>query len=67
MRWVVDTYNEEPPKSALRRGLTYTINQYQALWKFLEDGRLPLDNNDCERELRAVAVGRKNYLFTCAT
>jgi transposase len=63
MRWVVDTYNEEPPKSALRRGLTYTLNQYQALRKFLEDGRLPLDNNDCERELRAVAVGRKNYLF----
>ncbi len=63
MRWVVDTYNEEPPKSALRRGLTYTINQYQALRKFLEDGRLPLDNNDCERELRTVAVGRKNYLF----
>lgn len=63
MRWVVDTYNEEPPKSALRRGLTYAINQYQALRQFLEDGRLPLDNNDCERELRAVAVGRKNYLF----
>lgn len=63
MRWVVDTYNEEPPKSGLRRALTYTINQYQALRKFLEDGRLPLDNNDCERELRTVAVGRKNYLF----
>ena len=31
--------------------------------RFLEDGALEIDNNACERALRQVAVGRKNYLF----
>lgn len=31
--------------------------------RFLEDGRIEIDNNSAERALRAVAVGRKNYLF----
>lgn len=62
-RWVAKTYNEEPPKSGLARALIYAINQSKALMRFLEDGRLPLDNNACEREIRSVAIGRKNYLF----
>ena len=37
--------------------------QWNALRTFLEDGRLSLDNNPAERALRAVAVGRKNWLF----
>lgn len=39
------------------------INQWQALSRFLEDRSLPLDNTRCERALRGVAIGRKNYLF----
>jgi transposase len=64
MRWVHETYENEPPKSSLRKGLTYIITQHTALRRFLEDGRLPPDNNDCERELRQIAIGRKNYLFS---
>ena len=43
--------------------LTYARNQRAALRRFLEDGRLPLDNNISERALRREVVGRKNWLF----
>jgi hypothetical protein len=39
------------------------VRQADALRRFLEDGRLPLTNNQSERELRRVAVGRKAWLF----
>jgi hypothetical protein len=39
------------------------IKQWAPLTRFLEDGRLSLDNNVCERQLRDIALGRKNYLF----
>ena len=62
-KWVADTYNAEPPKSALAKACQYAINRWQPLRRFLEDGRLPLDNTASERALRQVAVGRANYLF----
>lgn len=51
------------PKSPLGKGLIYLTNQRQALERFLEDGRLPIDNMVVEREMRPVALGRKNWLF----
>jgi hypothetical protein len=44
-------------------GVRYARNQRTGLIRFLSDGRLPLDNNISERELRRQAVGRKNWLF----
>jgi hypothetical protein len=44
-------------------GVRYARNQRVGLARFLEDGRLPLDNNISERNLRRQAVGRKNWLF----
>ena len=41
----------------------YAIRQSDALRRFLDDGRLRLDNNASERALRAIAVGRKAWLF----
>jgi transposase len=52
------------PKSALGDALGYVRNQWHALVRFVDDGRLAIDNNAAERALRAVAVGRKNWLFT---
>lgn len=51
------------PKSAMGEAVRYALNHRVALCRFLEDGRLPIDNNDTERALRAVAIGRRNYLF----
>ena len=50
-------------ESPLAKALGYALNQRVALMRFLEDGRLPLHNNDSERELRREAIGRKNWLF----
>ena len=52
------------PKSALGDALGYVQNQWLALNRFADDGRLAIDNNAAERALRGVAVGRKNWLFT---
>ena len=50
-------------RGLLRSALGYARNHEDALKRFLEDGRLKLDNNASERALRKIAVGRKNWLF----
>jgi transposase len=47
----------------LRTALEYAHNQRQALTCFFDDGRLVLSNNGAERALKAVAIGRKAWLF----
>jgi transposase len=51
------------PKSALGKAVSYARNQWQALRRYTEDGRLSIDNNVSERTLRHQAIGRKNWLF----
>jgi transposase len=51
------------PKSPLGEALRYLGNQWQALQRYLEDGRLRIDNNGAENQLRIIAVGRRNWLF----
>ena len=51
------------PKSPIGAAVTYATNQWTALCRFVEDGRLAIDNNRSERALRGIAVGRKNWLF----
>jgi transposase len=50
-------------RGLLRSALVYVTNQETALRRFLDDGRLKMDNNASERALRRVAIGRKNWLF----
>lgn len=49
--------------SPIYDGVRYARNQREGLSRFLTDGRLPLDNNISERQLRRQAVGRKNWIF----
>ena len=51
------------PKSPMGKAIGYALNQWTALNRYLDDGRLAIDNNAAERALRPVAVGRKNWLF----
>lgn len=62
-RWIVKTAANEPPESVLHKACAYSVNHWQALTRFLVDGRLALDNNFCELQIRSLAVGRKNFLF----
>jgi transposase len=51
------------PKSTWGKAVTYARNQWEALRRYTEDGRLTIDNNVSERTLRHQAIGRKNWLF----
>ncbi len=51
------------PASKLAGAFNYIRNHWEALNVFVADGRLPIDNNQSERLMRRVAVGRKNWLF----
>ncbi|OHB80895.1 MAG: hypothetical protein A2W31_02585 [Planctomycetes bacterium RBG_16_64_10] len=51
------------PKSRFGKALGYLRNHWSAFQVYLQDGRIPIDNNDVERDLRRIAVGRNNWLF----
>lgn len=49
------------PQSRLRKAIHYLQTLWPGLVRFVHDGRLPLDNNALERDLRGVVIGRKNH------
>ena len=51
------------PKNPVAQAIGYARNQWTALTRYVNDGRLSIDNNIAERALRMAAVGRKNWLF----
>jgi len=51
------------PKSPIGKAVTYLLNQWDALLRYLDDPILEIDNNLSERTLRMVVLGRVNYLF----
>lgn len=51
------------PQSPLGKAIAYTLNEWQPLNRFLEDGRWEIDNNLTENAIRPSAVGKKNWLF----
>lgn len=51
------------PKHPMAAAIGYTLNQWEPLTAFLSDGAIPLDNNASEREMKRVALLRKNALF----
>src|SRR5580704_19628 len=61
--WLLRQKPRHPPKSPIATAIRYALNQWRELGRFLDDARVPLDNNASERSLRRVALGRKNYLF----
>jgi transposase len=52
-----------PEGSATAKALDYSLNRWPALTRYLEDARLPIDNNHDEQQIRPWATGRKNWLF----
>jgi transposase len=61
--WLDAQLARHPPKSPLAAAIRYTLGEWDELGVFLDDVRVPLDNNASERALRRIALGRKNYLF----
>lgn len=62
-RWLNAQRQRVPDGSATAKALDYSLNRWEALTRYLEDPRLPIDNNHDEQQIRPWATGRKNWLF----
>jgi transposase len=62
-QWLAEQRAAVLPKSPMGQAISYALSNGEALTRYTEAGFLAIDNNVSERTLRAVAVGRKNWLF----
>ncbi|MGA8345070.1 MAG: IS66 family transposase [Candidatus Sulfotelmatobacter sp.] len=62
-QWLEETLGKLSRKSDTALAVRYALGRWEALIRYCDDGRLEIDNNAAERSLRAVVLGRKNYLF----
>ena len=52
------------PKSGLGEAIGYALRNWTALTRYLEDGRLEIDNNGAERGIKPLVIGRKNWMHS---
>lgn len=62
--WLDDIAPKVLPDSKLGDAVSYTLNQWEYLTRYTEDGSMPIDNNLLERDIRIFATGRKSWLFS---
>jgi transposase len=62
-RWLEQALTQLTPKSETAAAIHYALALWDPLARYLDDGRIELDNMIAERALRSVAIGRRNYLF----
>jgi len=62
-KWLKGELKKVVPKSPMAKAINYTLNNWKALRRYRKDGRLDIDNNEAERQIRRIAVGRKNWMF----
>ncbi len=62
--WLEESLPQVPPQSATGKALHYLHNEWTKLIRYLNDGRLEIDNNRAENAIRPFVIGRKNWLFS---
>lgn len=62
--WLDEIAPKVLPDSKLGDAVSYTLNQWDYLTRYTEDGSMPIDNNLLERDIRIFATGRKSWLFS---
>ena len=62
-KWLLENSSVVLPKSLIGKAIAYTYNIYPRLARYVLDGRYNIDNNGAENGIRALAIGRKNYMF----
>jgi transposase len=62
-KWLKENRYTVTPKSRLGKAINYTIKRWKKLLRFIRDGRIPIDNNRVENDIRPFCVGRKNWMF----
>ena len=61
--WMLAQRDRVPNGSATAKALDYSLKRWLALTRYLEDGAVPIDNNQVENQIRPWALGRSNWLF----
>lgn len=64
LSWLEQHYPTVLPQSPLGKAMNYCIKHWAGLTRYLEDGRLSIDNNHTEREIKPFVISRKNFLFS---
>lgn len=63
--WLDEQSKKILPKSPFGKAVNYCLNHWTGLQTYLTDGRLEIDNNATEREIKPFVMARKNFLFSC--
>ena len=61
--WLVAKRQALAKADVTAKAIDYSLSNWTALIRFLDDGEVPIDNNAAENAIRPLAVGRKNWLF----
>lgn len=61
--WLDEMKTKVVPKTPLGKAVTYALNQWTVVNRYVTDGDLSIDNNVAERSIKSVVIGRKNWLF----
>ena len=64
--WLDEMYPTVLPQSPLGKAMNYSIKLWPGLTRFLDDGRLEIDNNLTEQEIKPFVIARKNFLFAAS-
>jgi len=62
-RWLNGNLTRLSRKSDTAAAIRYALSRWRPLTRYIDDGRIEMDNSAAERALRTVALGRKNFLF----
>ena len=57
---------QHPKPSVLWAAIRYATTRWEALTRYCDNGAIEIDNNAAERSLRAIAIGRRNWMFAGA-
>jgi transposase len=61
--WLIGQRSRLTSSTHTAKAIDYALNRWEALVRYLDDGRIPIDNNWVENQIRPWALGRKNWLF----
>ena len=62
--WLDKSAYQVPPKSLIGKAIHYSLNQWEKLSRYIDDGHLAIDNNRAERAIKPFVIGRKNWMFS---
>ena len=63
-QWLIQTKQQVPPKTIMGKAVNYTLEYWQELTRYTENGAWPIDNNLAENAIRPFVIGRKAWLFS---